>query len=104
MHVIGSVCVSDLSLDTWVNSSGHLELLIDFSCDHRGFGDGRHAMTHPEEQTCVCVFVEHKRGAGDTWLCGPHSGFGWSISGSSEIFIYHGIFTNNRAVDLFINE
>lgn len=30
-----NVRVSDLGLDTWVNSPGHLELLIDFSCDQR---------------------------------------------------------------------
>ncbi len=69
MCVIGkSVCVcvhvSDLSLDTWVNSPGHLERLIDFSCDHRSFRDGMHATTHPEEQTRV--FVDSKCVDGDT--------------------------------------
>lgn len=32
------------------------------------------------------------------------SGFGWSNSGSWRIFIPRGVLTNNRAVDLLINE
>lgn len=74
---------TDLSLDALPECLGHLELLIDFSCD------AMHAAAHPGEQA-----------QGDTRLCGPCTGFGWSIGGLSVIFIHRGIFTNNRVADL----
>lgn len=87
-----------------MNSPGHLELLIDISCDDRSCGDGTHAMTRPEETNtcgCVCVCVLEDSIDGDAWQCGQQLGFGWSISGPSEIFIEHGVFTKQQGGGCF---
>ena len=65
----------------------------------------KHAMTHPEEQTPACASADGDCVVGDVWVRGPtFRGLGGASAGSSQIFIRHGLFTNNRAVDLFINE
>lgn len=81
-----------------MNSPDHLELLIDFSCDHRSGLDTMNAATRPVEQASVFVFVDD-RYREDAGLCGQHSGFGWSISSNLEIFLHHDKFTSDRVVD-----
>lgn len=56
------------------------------------------AVTHPVEQAFLFVFVDD-RYREDAGLSGQHSGFGWSISGSLEIFLHHDIFTSDIVVD-----
>lgn len=65
-----------------------------------------HAATHPEEQTGLCARVETNSVSGDTRLREAHLGFGWSNSGSSKIFLllHHSESSNNRVVDLLIND
>ena len=50
---------------------------------------------------CVCACVCLRTVDGDTWQCGQQLGFGWSISGPSEIFIERGVFTKQQGGGCF---